>query len=61
MNQNHSEINLETIDKQFEYEKYARLIDESSCGEVKDLAKSYLKLYLMQQECISKLSVSFDK
>jgi hypothetical protein len=61
MSQNHNDINLETIDKQFEYEKYARIIDESDCKQVKDLAKSYLKLYLLQQECLANLSSSFDK
>lgn len=47
------QINLESIDKMFEYEKYARLIDELSIDELKLFAKSYFKLYLRQQEVVS--------
>ncbi len=47
------QINLESIDKMFEYEKYARLIDELSVDELRLFAKSYFKLYLRQQEVVS--------
>lgn len=46
-------INLESIDKMFEYEKYSRVIDELSIDELRLFAKSYFKLYLRQQEVVS--------
>jgi len=48
-------IGLESIDKMFEYEKYARVIDSLSEDELKLFAKSYFKLYLKQQEVISSI------
>lgn len=47
------QIKLESIDKMFEYEKYARVIDELSVEELKIFAKAYFKLYLRQQEVVS--------
>lgn len=53
---NHNEIILECIDKLFEYEKLSRSIDSITDLKIlKDLSKLYLKLYLKQQEVISKL------
>jgi hypothetical protein len=55
---NPNEINLDSISKLFEYEKIAREID--NCGnpnELKNIAKSYLKLYFKQQEVISSLGI----
>lgn len=49
---NPNDIKLSSINKQFEYEKYSRIIDEMSADSAKDIAKSYLKLYLKQQETI---------
>jgi hypothetical protein len=49
-------INLESIDKMFEYEKYSRLIEELSIGELKTFAKAYFKLYLRQQEVVASLA-----
>lgn len=51
----HSKIQLETIDKLFEYEKHSRLIDEMDFEELKKFSKLYCKLYLKQQEVISSL------
>lgn len=49
-------INLENMNKMFEYEKIARNIDSINDIElIKNYAKSYVKLYLKQQEVISKL------
>ena len=48
-------IDLESIDKLFEYEKHARVIDQLNEDELKIFAKSYCKLYLKQQEVISTL------
>ena len=51
-----SDINLENISKMFEYEKIARDIDSIDDIEtVRNFAKSYIKLYLKQQEVISNL------
>lgn len=45
-------VTLSSIDKLFEYEKQARLIDELDQGELKKFAKLYCKLYLKQQEVL---------
>ncbi len=50
---NPNNIELKNIDKQFEYEKYSRMIDELSIDELKIVAKLYFKLYLNQQEVLS--------
>ena len=49
------EIDLESIDKLFEYEKHSRFIDELEIDELRDFAKLYCKLYLKQQEVLTKL------
>lgn len=54
---NPNEINLETIDKMFEFEKHSRVIDELSYDELKEFSKLYCKLYLKQQEVLSSLGV----
>jgi hypothetical protein len=46
------EIELESIDKLFEYEKHARIIEDLGIEELKNIAKLYCKLYLKQQEVI---------
>ena len=49
-------ITLENINKLFEYEKLSRDIDSINDIEIlRNFAKSYLKLYLSQQEVISNL------
>lgn len=50
------EIELETINKSFEYEKHVRVIDKLNNEELKNFAKLYCKLYLKQQEVM----LSFD-
>jgi hypothetical protein len=54
-------IELETIDKLFEYEKHVRFIDDLTEEELKTFSKLYCKLYLKQQEVISSLVLSKDK
>jgi len=49
-------IDLESIDKLFEYEKHARVIDQLTVDELKEFAKLYCKLYLKQQEVVSTLA-----
>ena len=51
-------IQLESMNKMFEYEKYARLIDDLDIDELKNFAKSYFKLYLKQQEVIKNFAIS---
>lgn len=48
------EIELQTIDKMFEFEKHSRFIDEMNFDELKEFSKIYCKLYLKQQEVLSK-------
>ena len=48
-----NEIELESIDKLFEYEKHVRVIDELGIEELRTFAKLYCKLYLKQQEVIN--------
>ena len=54
--QDHNEITLDSVAKMFEYEKHARVIDEcNDIDELRDMLKSSLKLFLKQQEVVSKL------
>jgi hypothetical protein len=51
-----SEINLSSIAKLFEYEKISREIDQCDNNDLlKNIAKSYVKLYFAQQEVILQL------
>ncbi len=50
-----NEITLDSIDKLFEYEKHARIIDTLDENELKTFAKLYCKLYLKQQEAVLSL------
>jgi hypothetical protein len=50
------DIELENLNKSFEYFKYASEIDKiEDIEELRNLAKSYFKLYLKQQEVLSYL------
>lgn len=51
-----SEINLSNISKLFEYEKICREIDNCNDTEVlRNISKSYVKLYFSQQEILTEL------
>lgn len=52
------EIEIDSIDKLFEYEKHCRIIDDLSLDELKNFSKLYCKLYLKQQEVISNMSIN---
>lgn len=53
---NPNSITLENINKMFEYEKLSRDIDSIDDLEtLRNFTKSYIKLYLKQQEVVSKL------
>jgi hypothetical protein len=50
-------IELENLSKSFEYFKYASEIDSiDDIEQLKNIAKSYYKLYLKKQEVLSSLS-----
>jgi hypothetical protein len=50
-----SKVILEDINKMFEYEKLARDIDSiEDINVLRNCAKAYIKLYLKQQEVVSK-------
>jgi hypothetical protein len=52
---NPDKISLDDINKMFEYEKLSRDIDSiTDMNELKNIAKCYAKLYLKQQEVVSK-------
>ena len=54
---NPNNIELTNLNKCFEYEKVARDIDSiSDIDELKNITKSYVKLYMKQQEVLSELS-----
>jgi len=49
-------IELKNLNKSFEYFKYALEIDSiNDVDALKDIAKSYYKLYLKQQEVLANL------
>ena len=52
-----AKISLDDISKMFEYEKLSRDIDSIDDIEtLRNLSKSYIKLYFSQQEAISNLN-----
>jgi len=58
MDLNPNNIELETMNKSFAYEKMARDIDEiGDINVLKDLAKCYVKLYFKQQEVVAKIGI----
>jgi len=52
------EINLNDINKLFEYEKQCRVIDSLDIENLKTFSKLYCKLYLKQQEVISNFDIN---
>jgi hypothetical protein len=58
MKMNPDEIKLENLSKIFEYERISREID--SCENIellKNISKSYVKLYFKQQETVASMSI----
>jgi hypothetical protein len=52
-----NDITLDDLSKSFEYVKAAAEIDSiENLSDLRDIAKSYFKLYLKQQEVISNLA-----
>lgn len=53
-----NKIKLEKLSKEFEYTRIANEIDDCDCVEtLKNLAKSYVKLYFKQQEVVSNMGL----
>jgi len=53
---NPDDIELENLSKSFEYFKIASVIDDCDDQEIlKNIAKSYCKLYYKQQEVLSEI------
>jgi len=51
-------IQLENLTKSFEYFKYCSEIDSiEDIEQLKNIAKSYFKLYLKQQEVIASIKI----
>ena len=51
-------IELENLSKNFEYEKISREIDLcENLDQLRNIAKSYVKLYFKQQEVVASLSL----
>jgi hypothetical protein len=52
---NPDDIKLENINKMLVYEQQSRIIEQLDREELIKFAKSYFKLYLKQQEVLSKI------
>lgn len=51
-----NDIKLDDVNKLFEYERLSREVDLcNDVSELKNLAKSYIKLYMKQQEVVRTL------
>jgi hypothetical protein len=54
-------IKLNSISKLFEYEKLSRDIDIcQNINDIKDICKSYVKLYMKQQETLTLMENTFS-
>lgn len=57
---NHEDLKLETVSKNFEFEKISRELDScTSLDLMKNICKCYVKLYMKQQETISVINYEF--
>lgn len=58
---NPDNIKLNSISKLFEYEKLSRDIDIcQNINDIKDICKSYVKLYMKQQETLTLMQNTFS-
>ena len=57
---NHEDMKLESVSKQFEFEKISRELDTcTNIDMLRNLCKCYVKLYMRQQETIIYMEQSF--
>jgi hypothetical protein len=57
----HTQINLLSVQKQFTFERHARIIDSVDEDTAKEIAKCFLKLYLAQQETLAMITIPDGK
>lgn len=56
---NPDKLHLTTVSKMFEYEKISRELDTcTNIDLLRNICKSYVKLYMKQEEVISTLGIS---
>ena len=48
-------ISLESMSKNFEYERVSRLVDNMEMDDLKNISRYFCKMYLKQQEVITSL------
>jgi hypothetical protein len=48
-------ISLDSMSKNFEYERVSRLVDNMEMDDLKNISKYFCKMYLKQQEVITSL------
>jgi len=48
-------ISLDSMSKNFEYERVSRLVDNMEMDDLKNISKYFCKIYLKQQEVITSL------
>ena len=58
---NPDDIKLHSMKRQFHYESQVRLIEQMDVDEILNAAKSYLKLYLSQQEVLESLGLTTEE
>lgn len=57
---NHEEMKLESVSKQFEFEKISRELDTcTNIDLLRNLCRCYVKLYMKQQETLVLMEQSF--
>jgi len=57
---NHEDMRLESVSKQFEFEKISRELDTcTNVDMLRNLCKCYVKLYMRQQETLIYMEQSF--
>lgn len=57
---NHEDMRLESVSKQFEFEKISRELDTcTNIDMLRNLCKCYVKLYMRQQETLIYMEQSF--
>jgi hypothetical protein len=57
----HESMKLETVSKMFEFEKISRELDTcTNIDLLRNICKSYVKLYMKQQEALISMNYTFE-
>jgi hypothetical protein len=57
----HESMKLETVSKMFEFEKISRELDTcTNIDLLRNICKSYVKLYMKQQETLISMNYTFE-